>query len=360
MENITIFIASLGGGGAENVCKNIVNYFANNNVKVTLVLNNLHNDVYLNDIDNRVNIKILEAKSMKSLPIKLFQYLKKNNMEKILVFSYEISIILLFLRKMLRKNFIIYSRCINTISYERKYEKSFFRKYITHSLIKKYYSKMDYIIAQSEKMKEDLIENYDCKKDKVYVINNPLSNIYIEEMKNNTKIERKDYILFIGRLEEQKGINMLINAFSKIDDLNKKLIIVGNGSCRNKVEDLIEELGVNKRVEIIGFTKEAIKYYKEAKVVVLTSYFEGFPNVLIESIACGTPIVSFDCPSGPNEIIVRENGLLVKYLDEKDLVDKLNKALEKEWDEVVIKKSATRYDIKKIMNKYMNVIFTTN
>ena len=358
MKNITIFIASLGGGGAENVCKNVVNYFANNNVKVTLVLNNLKNQVYLNDIDNRVKIDILDVNSMKSLPIKLFEYVKVNNIEKALVFSYEISIILLFIRKLTKKDFLIYSRCINTISYERKYEKSFFRKYITHTIIKLFYSKVDFIISQSKNMSIDLINNYNCSIQNIYTINNPLSANFIEEFNSDKVIERKNYILFIGRLEEQKGVKILIDAFYNINDKEIELIIIGKGSQNEELHKKVNELGLQERIKFIGFTKNAIQFYREAKLVVLTSYFEGFPNVLIESIACGTPIVSFDCPSGPNEIILEDkNGFLVNYLDEDDLVNKLNKALSKKWDSKIIKNSARRYDVNYIMNNYIKSIF---
>lgn len=101
------------------------------------------------------------------------------------------------------------------------------------------------------------------------------------------------------------------------------------------------------------------KYYSKASVVLLTSLYEGFPNVLVESLTLGTPVVAFDCPNGPNEIINSNNGLLVNYKDVNDGVEKLNKALSQEWDYVEIAKAASIYSEEYIVNIYSDVLKQT-
>jgi glycosyltransferase involved in cell wall biosynthesis len=295
---------------------------------------------------------------MKKLPLKMISFIKNNNIKTVLVFSYEISLILLFIKKLYHKKFRIFSRCINTITYERKYEKNFFRKYIVHTLIKFFYHNVDYIIAQSNKMAEDLKNNYYVKESQITVINNPLSQQYEEELEYNWEIKKENYILFIGRLEKQKGIYMLLDAFNMLKNDKIKLVIVGEGSEKNNIKKKVELLGLSNRVQFIDFTKSTIDYYRKARVTVLSSYFEGFPNVIIESLACGTPVVSYDCPSGPSEIIQNKiNGYLVKYLDVNDLAKKIDKSLVRQWQTKLIKNTAMKYKCEVIMKKYIRKIF---
>lgn len=112
------------------------------------------------------------------------------------------------------------------------------------------------------------------------------------------------------------------------------------------------------RVKFLGHKSNIEEYYTKARCTLLSSLYEGFPNVLVESIACGTPVVSYNCPNGPSEIIIDGvNGYLVDYLDIEDLYKKINKTLDEELDINLIKKSAERYYPEKIAKKYIEVIF---
>ncbi|MBC7494214.1 MAG: glycosyltransferase [Flavobacterium sp.] len=126
----------------------------------------------------------------------------------------------------------------------------------------------------------------------------------------------KNYFLYFGRLENnQKNLQFLIEAFakSKVFENNYKLVLVGNGSSEVALQQQINFLQLEHHIKIVPFTLNIKPYIENAKAVVLTSHYEGFPLSIIESLAAGTPVISVDCNSGPREIIIdKYNGLLIE------------------------------------------------
>jgi glycosyltransferase involved in cell wall biosynthesis len=138
----------------------------------------------------------------------------------------------------------------------------------------------------------------------------------VEVDTSSINLNTEDYLLFMGRIDnDAKDFLLLLNAYSKssLPESGIELRIYGDGPDKIWLQQQIKALGLMKVVKLYDFTSQAEDVMKNAKFLVLTSNYEGFPRVLIESLSVGTPVISVDCESGPNEIIQNEyNGLLVE------------------------------------------------
>ncbi len=178
------------------------------------------------------------------------------------------------------------------------------------------YKKADYLVVQTDKIKEQF-ESI-IKPNKIIILNNPISPDLSESRNINSK--KENIILNIGRLKPQKAQDLLIKAFANININNWKLIIIGKGEKHKEYEDLIRTLKISHKVELLGQTKNIAKYYNKSKIFAFTSIFEGFPNALTEAMHFGLSCVSTDCPTGPSKLITHNhNGYLLPIGDQKHL-----------------------------------------
>jgi glycosyltransferase involved in cell wall biosynthesis len=146
---------------------------------------------------------------------------------------------------------------------------------------------------------------------KLFFIPNPIPN-ESKNIENETIHRPPRYILGVGRLHQQKGFDRLMTAFAGINDSELYLIILGEGQERANLEALAKKLKISERLVMPGAVDNVVQWYENALCFVLSSKYEGWPNVLMEAIHCHCPVVSFDCCYGPNEIIESKiSGLLV-------------------------------------------------
>ena len=145
----------------------------------------------------------------------------------------------------------------------------------------------------------------------------------------------KKWVIAMGRLHYQKNFELLLSAFHKLVDKHPdwQLLIFGEGELRPKLEELVENLGLTNQVFLPGVTNNPISILKRSELFVLSSRFEGLPLVLLEALACGLPIVSTDCPSGPREIIQDGiDGVLVKSEDFSALATAMDRLMSNEGE----------------------------
>ncbi len=356
---------SLRGGGAQRVCVNIANGLIELGWKVDLVILNLNDQNYLDQLSKKVNLVELNVNHVRYSPVSLLKYIYKKKPNLFLVFNYELTVILILLRKLLNLKFKIITRNISTLS-QKKIElkkTNFWVRNIVSYLIDNFYHKSDHIVNQCYAMNKDMVKLNPNTKKNSSVIYNPLANHILEFVKRNDikKIKKKDYLLCIGSLKKPNAFHYAIEGFAGIIDKfpNLRLKIVGKGNLEKELKHITKNFGIARHVDFEGFQKNIIPYYLYARATVLTSLYEGFPNVLIESIALGTPVVSFDCPSGPNEIITEGvNGHLVKYKDIKDLEIQIIKVMTNKYSVEKMFATIDKYNPKVIIQYYEKLLNT--
>ena len=362
-KKITILISSLSGGGAEGVSVNVANSFAEDGWQVDLVVLHLNNATYLDRVLDKVNLVVLNVNNARYSTFPLLKYIRNKKPDIIFVFNYELAALLVIIRTITRFKTKIIARNMNTFSKVSiiSKEKNLWIRVVVRFLIDKFYSKADHIVNQSHAMREDLISVHPQLKDNSSVIYNPVAK-HIEDYANSNdlnNIKKKDYLLCVGRLEKQKAFHYAIEGFAGIASKfpNLRLKIVGKGRLEKELRQNAIDFGVGDRVDFEGFQKHMIPYYLYAKATLLTSIYEGYPNVLVESITLKTPVVAFDCPSGPSEIIKDKiNGYLVKYQDVEDLKEKLISVLSKSALSEDINKTVNENRVNQVYNLYKNVI----
>ena len=357
-KEVFFLINSLGGGGAEGVCVNLANSLCDRGWRVTLVVLHLNNAVRQKDLKEGVYLVVLGKNHARTALIALANFLRHHKPKKILVFNHQLAVLLVLLRVVLLFDFKIIARNINTLSQKKAGETSFWHKHIVQGLTKLFYGKVDRVIAQSQGMAEDLVCFYGVTESKIKVIYNPVANA-IKNYHPTLQPEKKDYLLCVGRLEEQKSFHYAISAFAAIAPYypNLRLKIVGKGSLESKLKEQAHTLGVADRVDFEGYQTDMIPYYLNAKATLLTSLYEGFPNVLVESIALGTPLVAFDCQSGPSEIVVvGVNGYLVKNKNIEHLKECMKTTLSHVWNVDSIVETSKRFSRVEILDKYEKVL----
>jgi glycosyltransferase involved in cell wall biosynthesis len=237
-------------------------------------------------------------------------------------------------------------------------------KRLTGRLIPYIYPKADAIVASSQGMQHDLTANFRIPPHKIRRIPNPLPLAWTRQHAQAPvqhpwfAAGQPPVVLSVGRLERAKDFATLIRAFAKVQAQREaRLLILGEGSMRPQLETLVRQLGLSECVALPGFDPNPFRYMARAKVFVMSSVYEGFPNVLVQALACGCPVVSTDCPSGPSEILNGgAYGHLVPVGDADALAASILKVLQGEaryppadWME--------QFDESVVCRAYMEVLF---
>ena len=184
-----------------------------------------------------------------------------------------------------------------------------------------FYKWADFVVANSSELARDYKKKLGCNIKTIY---NPINFNLINRMGKEKikeplfKIKKRPIVIGAGRLVKQKNFELLIKALAKVvAKISCDLVIIGEGSERHRLQSLINKLDLRKNVWLLGHRNNPYKYFFKGDLFVLSSKYEGMPNVLVEAIACGLPAVSTRCKSGPTEIL--KNGMCGKLVPISDV-----------------------------------------
>lgn len=225
----------------------------------------------------------------------------------------------------------------------------------------RFYNNFDSVIAQSDDMKNDLINNLKIHEEKIIKINNPVDVDAVEakslEPMNFPFFEDYKNVVAIGNLSYRKGFDNLLKVFSYLKNENIFLYIIGEGDDKEKLIELKDSLQI-KNVKFLGKITNPYPYLKNADLFILSSRYEGFPNVLLEAGATGTFSLANNCKGGINEIIEENiNGRIISIEDHKNFAEEIKITLSKKYDKNRIKNSIiNRFSKDKIIHQYEKIL----
>ncbi|MBU2950184.1 glycosyltransferase [Tamlana agarivorans] len=299
----------LNKGGSERVMSVLSHFFENQGLEVYIF-------IVLDDVAFSYSGKLINLGKLKNKTNGLFnkvnrlRALKKEIDEHQFDFIIDFRFRIKFLQEFILSRCIYNAKTIYTVHSAALQNYMPKQKILTQLIYKNSYK----VVAITSKMQELIKTNY--KLDNLARIYNPADMNRIKALKNEPITMGFEFVISAGQLNtNEKQFDKLIKAYSQsiLPSKGIALVILGDGLKRNELVREAEALGVGDLVHFLGFIDNPYKYFSRAKCFLLTSLYEGMPMVLIESLACGTPVIAFDCPTGPNEIIQdKKNGLLIE------------------------------------------------
>lgn len=335
---ILVLHGHLSMGGEERVLLNVLRNLIElgYNVDLLITWNHGENNLFENEIPKKVNYEFLfDNYNGKSKIIKEIYrlrtkttYLKK--VEKIIE-EKKYDVIIDYSSNLLKyKNFDIkvpiFAWIHFSLTFGEKLSGEKVEKY------KKQYKKYDKILTICDTMRDEFVEILGMDKTKVELVYNPINLEIIRKKAEDVNPKygnylKEDYFLQVSRLTQQKQPEHLVDIYYKLKErgIKEKLYFIGNGEKVKLIKQKIKEYNLEDDIILLGQIENPYPFFKNAKLFLHTAKYEGLPTVLLESLVFGTPVVAYDCPTGPKDILGKnsEYGELIPLNDKDTFVKRV-------------------------------------
>ncbi len=363
---ISLVLPDFAGGGAERVFTTLAREFVERGHDVDLVIANNNNPAYLHLIPAQVRIIDLKAARMRQSLSSLIKYFRQHQPDVVMATRLHSCCFVVLAKIFSGINTKVVLREANTPSSDlNKYARS--KRLLLTSFVRFLYPLADAIICVSQGAVNDTKEFIKTASGKVHLIYNPVltEDLFIDAAKpcehpwfsKNTI----PVIVSVGRLSSQKRFDVLIKAFAVVHKRRPvRLLILGDGGDRPALQSLIMSLNLQDDVSLPGFDSNPFRFMANADLFVLSSAWEGLPGALIQALACGCPVVSTDCPSGPREIL--KAGRLGKLVPVNDS-EAMAKAIEETLDQKprrISQEDLNEYTVDQAIDRYLRIFGLSN
>ncbi len=358
---VALFTGSMRGGGAERVMLALAAGLAQRGLKVDLVLMHAAGE-YMHAVPDGVRVIDLDARKLVTFVADFLRYVRRERPCIVLSALLLPDLAALVAKVVFGSRMRLYSWHHNMFT--SAFREAGFRNRQYMRLVWLLLPVADLIIAVSEGVARDLSRRSTRTADKTVTVYNPVVSTDINAL-SKCSLHHPWFgdastptILSVGRLAPQKDYPTLLRAFAEVERSRAaRLVILGQGPERESLLELAARLGIGDRVDLPGFDVNPFRYMARASVFVLSSKYEGFPTVLPEAMACGAPVVSTDCPSGPSEMLEGGRwGRLVPVGDWRAMARAIEATLDDPMPAEALKARASVFSVEASVDRYYELL----
>jgi glycosyltransferase involved in cell wall biosynthesis len=361
---VCIFIPNFGDGGVERMLVNLACGFSKQGVAVDFIVN--HTDVpYLDALPSQVRVIALNAVGGLMSLFRLIRYLQQERPAVLLSAKGSDDRIAVRAKRLAGMPTRVVLRVGTSIASRLEVRRcNRIRKWLRHRALRRLYARADGVIAVSRGVAEELVRIARVPPQRVLIIPNPVVSPSLYHLAaqpiRHPWFVHKDRLIIVsaGRLTRAKDYPTLVRAFAELRARRPaRLVILGEGGQRSRLEALIRALGLQDDVDLPGFIENPYNYLANADLFVLSSAWEGSPSALAEALALGTPVVATDCPSGPRELLQDGRyGPLVPVGDVHALAEAMARTLDQPMAGTALKSAVHAYTIEESAHQHLKVL----